>query len=59
MKVFWWQGGLHLEPENSEDASALRVLSSSLHIVDVVKNVNTGPICGDLRNEKPVVGVHK
>ncbi len=23
MKVFWWQGGLHIDPENKEDADAL------------------------------------
>jgi hypothetical protein len=29
MKVFWWQGGLHAEPETSEEGRALRVLYDS------------------------------
>lgn len=26
MKVFWWQGGLHLEPENKTETDALTLL---------------------------------
>jgi len=23
MQIFWWQGGIHIEPENGEDTDAL------------------------------------
>jgi hypothetical protein len=26
MKVFWWQGGIHVEPETPEEAKAMRTL---------------------------------
>ncbi len=26
MKVFWWQGGLHFEPENKAETDALMIL---------------------------------
>ena len=26
MKVFWWQGGLHAEPETREERAALKTL---------------------------------
>jgi hypothetical protein len=26
MKIFWWQGGLHFEPENTVDRDALMLL---------------------------------
>ena len=26
MKVFWWQGGLHAEPETREEGAALKTL---------------------------------
>lgn len=29
MRIFWWQGGLHIEPENDADFHALRLLYSA------------------------------
>lgn len=29
MRVFWWQGGLHLDPETAEEGKALQVLCDS------------------------------
>jgi hypothetical protein len=26
MKIFWWQAGLHFEPENEQDSNALMLL---------------------------------
>lgn len=31
MKVSWWQGGLHLEPESPVESEALLVLLHSVH----------------------------
>jgi len=59
MKVFWWQAGLHLEPESSIESESLKVLADNLKLVDISQNTPTGPINGDLRNENSVVGVHK
>lgn len=52
MKVFWWQGGLHIEPENEQEVSALALLGS--HFVNVNQGVETRPIV-ELHNEKAVV----
>jgi hypothetical protein len=57
MKVFWWQAGLHFEPESEEDSSALSVLAMSLNLVQVTEQINTSPIAADLGNENPVRGV--
>jgi hypothetical protein len=43
MKVFWWQGGLHLEPELSTESEALKVLTDNLKLVDISQDVPTGP----------------
>lgn len=37
MKVFWWQAGLHLEPETNEEREALVSLVNSVKMVDTVK----------------------
>ena len=26
MRIFWWQGGIHMEPENEQEIDALMVL---------------------------------
>jgi len=33
MKVFWWQCGLHIEPESKEETEALTLLSRSLKMM--------------------------
>lgn len=30
MKVFWWQGGVHIEPDSEEDFKALKALEQIL-----------------------------
>jgi hypothetical protein len=30
MKVFWWQGGLHAEPESAEEGKAMMLLWNSV-----------------------------
>lgn len=32
MKAFWWQGGLHIQPENDVEPEALMVLVRSFHL---------------------------
>jgi hypothetical protein len=29
MRIYWWQGGLHVEPENERERSALFTLSEA------------------------------
>lgn len=29
MRIFWWQAGLHMEPENQEDLDMLKYLMSN------------------------------
>ena len=55
MKVYWWQAGLHFEPESELDSVALTVLAKSLNLVDVDEQIVTGPIVGNLGHEKPVL----
>ena len=59
MKICWWQGGLHFEPEGKDEASALRLVSENLNLINVDESAPTGPVVGDLRNQKSVVGVGK
>jgi hypothetical protein len=56
MKVFLYQGGLHLEPELCTESEALKVLTDNLKFVDIGQDVTTGPIAGDLGNENPADG---
>ena len=32
MKVFWWQGGVHVEPENDQERTALKVLTDTANV---------------------------
>lgn len=54
MKIYWWQGGLHIEPENEQEVAALGLIGSNL--VNVDEGVPTGPI-DESNNQKTVVGV--
>jgi len=49
MKMFWWQGGLHIEPEDAEDRKALMKLWEA-------KRVPPDP-CGQQPESTGVVGV--
>jgi hypothetical protein len=58
MKVFWWQAGLHFEPENDEDSTALLVLSACLKFSDTDKRFPTSPIgLTDFADQEPVVSM--
>lgn len=60
MKVFWWQGGVHIEPENDEDRVALLAITAVLpwNGIRVGNEVPTGPAGSvKLSDEKAVVGV--
>lgn len=35
MKAFWWQGGVHLEPDNEEEREVLRGFVKMLDLVEV------------------------
>lgn len=59
MKVFWWQGGLHLEPETSSETSALQTLWSGLSRVEVDHGVLGGPVTAiPVHDQQPVGRVH-
>lgn len=38
MKIFWWQNGLHLEPEGNEERTALILLLNSASITCISGN---------------------
>ena len=59
MKVYWWQGGLHLEPESRSEAEALDLVASNLHAVQINEGAATGPVLGNLCDQKPIVSVHE
>ena len=42
MKVYWWQGGLHFEPEGDEERKALLVVTQNLRYVDDTDEECTG-----------------
>ena len=46
MKVYWWQGGVHVEPENDKDRAALMALTAHLpgNGVRVGGEAVTGPV---------------
>lgn len=59
MRKYWWNGGLHFEPETDREREALLVLGESLNLVEVDQGIPTGPIgIGEFVHEKSVVGVH-
>jgi hypothetical protein len=35
MKVFWWQDGVHFEPETKEESRALALLLDSMKVVSI------------------------
>ena len=49
MRVFWWQAGVHVEPENDEEREALQVLVDSLDVFDSRLESNSGPISDTLK----------
>ena len=55
MKVFWWQGGLHLEPASQVERDAVIVLLKSIGVGDEVVPSSTRTV--KLCNEEPIVGI--
>ncbi len=58
MRIFWWQGGLHVQPESDPERAALVLLSDSLNGVQINQGIPAGPGI-DGRNEQSVIGVNK
>ena len=44
MKMFWWQGGLHLEPKSKEEGEALELLTSNLQFTNLRNKIPSGPL---------------
>ncbi len=44
MRAFWWQGGLHIDPQTPEDVEALRGFAATLNVTEVVHGFPDGPI---------------
>lgn len=60
MKVYWWQAGVHIEPESQEERKALYKTMGNLNLIDLRDKVQTGPsVSIDLDDQQPVVGVDK
>jgi len=43
MKVFWWQGGLHAEPETPEEGRALRMIYDATKRWSIAGKGGNGP----------------
>lgn len=60
MKVFWWQGGLHLEPASEDESVALEGLVKLLGGVQIDHRILAGPVGAvETDNQQPVVRVHE
>lgn len=60
MRVFWWQAGLHLEPESDRDRTALLRLQEALEglgLVRLVHGVDSDPVVVP-KDDEPVIAVH-
>ena len=56
MKIFWWQGGVHIEPETHEERKTLGVLFKN---IKTVEQVNTALVGGLYRNnQESIVNVN-
>ena len=43
MKAFWWQGGVHIEPESEEERKSLYAITKNLGLVDLRPEPVSGP----------------
>ena len=43
IRVFWWQGGLHLEPQTDEQRELLVSLQRVLELAEFDHQVHAGP----------------
>ena len=53
MKIFWWQGGLHIEPETKEERSALALLLESTNIISISGNKESTVASGVFAEQPP------
>ena len=44
MKIYWWQGGVHIEPESAKEREALCKFTELLDVVRVCDGVERSPI---------------
>jgi hypothetical protein len=59
MRVFWWQGGLHVEPNGPIELAALKVLCEGLNVGELSHEVHGGPIAAiPVHDQQAVAGVH-
>jgi hypothetical protein len=57
MKVFWWQGGLHAEPETKEEQKALVLLLDSMKLTSMANTEDSAVCTGVLSDHGAKVGV--
>ena len=57
MKMYWWQHGLHIEPESKEEMQKLVVFADVLDGVRVYHQVPSGPVGGVKTGNKQTVPV--
>ena len=57
MKMYWWQHGLHIEPESKEEMQKLVVFADVLDGVRVYHQVPSGPVGGVKTGNKKTVPV--
>ena len=43
MKCFWWQGGIHIEPESAEEGKAMRLLYDAAKRTSIAADGGDGP----------------
>jgi hypothetical protein len=58
MKVFWWQGGLHLQPDDEKESEALGTLAESLNFINIDHSIPRGPSV-NRGNENSVIVMHE
>lgn len=59
MKVFWWNGGLHLEPVGDGEREALLALTANVRVLELVEpalQIATGPIGAVSVHDEQAVG---
>ena len=58
MRIYWWNNGLHVEPQTDAERDALATLTKSLDLADIGHDVPTGPTSAvDLNHKQAVVNV--
>ena len=59
MKIYWWQGGVHLEPETDEEREALFILTTQLGCIYPRPDPFIGTHIGQGANEEIIGAVHE